>query len=109
MKGILQRGSWHPATKVCRAVKRGDASVDEYDRYDELHLCRCSLPVVTSSWHNRLSPIGVGVKVRAVLIAQNDFNNHRFQDVILALITSTAHPCRVGTNVLDRRNSVTGA
>lgn len=32
-----------------------------------------------------------GVKVRPALVVQNDFNNRRLQDVILALITSTTH------------------
>lgn len=32
-----------------------------------------------------------GVKVRPALVVQNDVNNRRLQDVILALITSTTH------------------
>lgn len=32
-----------------------------------------------------------GVKVRPALVVQNDFNNRRLHDVIVALITSTTH------------------
>lgn len=32
-----------------------------------------------------------GVKVRPALVVQNDLNNRRLQDVILALVTSTTH------------------
>lgn len=34
---------------------------------------------------------GAGSKVRPALVVQNDLNNRRLQDVILALITSTTH------------------
>ncbi|HUY87314.1 MAG TPA: type II toxin-antitoxin system PemK/MazF family toxin [Pirellulales bacterium] len=34
---------------------------------------------------------GSGAKVRPALVVQNDVNNRRLQDVILALITSTTH------------------
>lgn len=32
-----------------------------------------------------------GVKMRPALVVQNDFNNRRLHDVIVALITSTTH------------------
>ncbi len=34
---------------------------------------------------------GTGSKVRPALVVQNDLNNRRLQDVILALITSATH------------------